>query len=500
MKSEPTSLRKSLVLVTVDCLRADHVGFMGYATSTTPFLDSIAKESYVFRKAVTAGAPTYFSLPSILSSRYPLDLGRDIVGLAPGEITLASALQSQGYATACFSAANPYVSNAFGYQQGFDVFEDFLSNDNEELKKDAESGNAWKRRLNRRVAQASQQLGALGAVYDELYFQYCQRSGPPATSMDELRRFPSADVLVSRACEWLESLKNKPFFLWLHLMDPHAPYYPADQARTWTQMAISPSRARYLNSYWNRSDLSASRWQNKRKEIVELYDAAVYWVDAQLSRLMQKLMSRQGWHDCVFALTADHGEEFLDHEGRFHFPNRLNEELIHVPLLVRVPERRSRSHESPFSLVDLGPTLLDAINIKPPVEFKGTSRWESVATLGDWHDPCIAEAVSGCTNPFILANRLRSRTMAVRDGRYKMQLQFETGLWELFDLESDPLEHFPIPENQEIGVRRRLLEIAQNHLQRSVNQRDTLLRLRSKLRQVHLQLPQSIEKSDYALQ
>ena len=449
---------------------------------------------------MTSGAPTYFSLPSILASRYPLGLGREIVGIAPGEATLASELRCKGYATACFSAANPYVSKMFGYDQGFDVFQDFLCPEDEVCTRVAPS-KGWKGQLNRYLAEASQQFGPFGAVYDELYFQYCQRiSGPAPTSLDELRRFPSADVLISSASEWLESLGSQPFFLWLHLMDPHAPYYPADQAMVRTETAISPSRAKYLNSYWSRSDLGPSRLQSKKKEIIDLYDAAVYWVDTQLSRLVQKLMSHQRWHDCLFAVTADHGEEFLDHGGRFHPPNRLHEELIHVPLVVRVPEGGSLSLDVPFSLLDLAPTLLEGLSVEAPRQFQGKSRWGNWARSEEWNDACVAEAISGCTNPFVSSSRLCSRVMVVRHGRYKLHLQFGTAEFQLFDLVADPQERFPIPDGEQSEVRRRLLGVAYQHLQQSMNQKDTLLRLRSKLRELQLQLPQSSNKPEYVLQ
>jgi len=100
----------SLVLITVDCLRADHVGFNGYSCPTTPFLDQLAKENVVVHNAIVAGTPTYYSFPAIMASRYPLALGRDIVGLAPGESTIASVLNECGYATAAFIAGNPLTS------------------------------------------------------------------------------------------------------------------------------------------------------------------------------------------------------------------------------------------------------------------------------------------------------------------------------------------------------------------------------------------------------
>ena len=116
---------RSLILVTVDCLRADHVGWLGYDRPTTPFLDSVATESTVFSKAMVAGTPTYYSFPGIMAARHPLALGRDIIGIAPGEPTIATILKQSGYATAAFVAANPYLSPRFGYDVGFDVFNDF---------------------------------------------------------------------------------------------------------------------------------------------------------------------------------------------------------------------------------------------------------------------------------------------------------------------------------------------------------------------------------------
>ena len=83
----------SMVLVTVDCLRADHVGFMGYGRPTTPFLDSLASESFVVPNAIVGGVPTYYSFPAILASRHPLAIGRDLIGLVPGETTLPSYLK-----------------------------------------------------------------------------------------------------------------------------------------------------------------------------------------------------------------------------------------------------------------------------------------------------------------------------------------------------------------------------------------------------------------------
>src|SRR5277367_3956391 len=134
-------LPRSLLLITVDCFRADHAGFLGYDRATTPFLDSLARESVIFSNAIVAGAPTYYSFPAMMASRYPLALGRDIVGLAPGEPTLASVLNEAGYATGAFLAANPYLSRRFGYDAGFEVFRDFLDAGNDSGSNDTQPAN-----------------------------------------------------------------------------------------------------------------------------------------------------------------------------------------------------------------------------------------------------------------------------------------------------------------------------------------------------------------------
>ena len=483
--------QKSIVLVTVDCLRADHVGFMGYERPTTPFLDSLASESFVFPTAIVAGAPTYYSFPAILASRYPLALGRDVLGLAPEEPTLASALKQSGYATASFGAANPYISSRFGYEQGFDTFRDFLD-EPEPLSNESVpvlSGNGWPSRLNRNLQKLNSAMGPLGFIYNELYFQYCQRVTPAAPTLDALRRFPSADIIVTEACQWLKSIGDTPFFLWLHLMDPHSPYYPKkDALALMGRESVSPYRARYLNSYWNRSDLGPRRFARHREEIVALYDAGVRWVDTQMARLTEALRGYGRWDDSIFAFTADHGEEFLEHGDRYHPPSRLMEELIHVPLLLRVPgNARKEVAKSPFSMLHLAPTLLDAAQLPIPATFEGRSYWPEVRQ-GASHDAvAISECVAGCTNPFHPENRLGPRVLSVREERFKLVLHFDPAAEQLFDLLADPGEQAPVAPDTQKPVRRRLLEIARTHLQRSSEQRDQRARVQARLCELQLE-------------
>jgi len=506
--------KRSLVLITVDCLRADHCGFYGYSRPTTPFLDALASESFVVPAAIVAGAPTYYSFPAILASRMPVALGRDVVGLAPGESTLATVLRESGHATGAFSAGNPYISPRFGYDQGFEVFRDFLDfgahTTQNTVGAGTPSGDSARGQLNRLIESLAGALG-LGRVYNELYFQYCMKIAPAAESVDALRRFPSAGILVDQAQSWLASVGQRPFFLWLHLMDPHSPYYPSNEAyRELAGRDIEPGRARYLNEYWNRSDLAPSALSGKRDEVVQLYDAGIRSVDRQIARLVDSLRQSHLWDDCVFALTADHGEEFLEHGGRYHSPVRLSEEIVRVPLLIRVPgERGAKVPASPMSHLHLAPTLLEVMGVQSPSAFQGRSLWTNLQREIAWADPAIAdpeivgpeivgpaiigpaiiECAYGCTNPFRAESRSASRLLAVRDARFKLVMRIEPGaIEEVYDLEADPAETRPSTDGPALETRKRLLQAAHEHVEKTVSARDPVMRLRARLRDLRCEI------------
>ena len=482
-----TGRQSSLVLVTVDCLRADRVGFMGFDQPTTPFLDRLAGESLVFPKAIAVGAPTYYSFPGIMGSRFPLALGRDVVGIAPGEPTLASTLRASGYRTAAFVAANPYLSPRFGYEQGFELFRDFLGDGLGPAGGAPEGPRAMRTHLNEKLSAWAHAMGPLGKLYDELYFQYCQRIAAPGdVSWDQLRRFPAADVLVGHALEWIQSLAGEPFFLWLHFMDPHAPYYPPAEALAALGTGnLSPSRGRYLNAAWNRGDLDDEGLRRYADDVRLLHDAGIRWVDMQLERFVGTLQSHSLWDSAVFVLTADHGEEFLDHGGRFHPPSRLHQELLHVPLLVRVPGAPKKAlSRAPFSHVHLAPTMLDAMAVIPPPEFEGGSRWSEVQCGGGW-ELALSESVGACTNPMDTTKRVGARMLAVQNERYKLVLDFDRGEEWMFDLDGDRGEQSPLPRDAQKAIRATLLRAALEHAQADPRSHD--LSLRARVREVGLE-------------
>jgi arylsulfatase A-like enzyme len=295
--------------------------------------------------------------------------------------------------------------------------------------------------------------------------------------------------MVDHARDWLMDLAGQPFFLWLHLMDPHSPYYPRQEAlKLMGQKSLNASRAQYLNSYWNRGDLAAPRLRRHREHIVALYDAGIRWVDTQVARLVDTLRGLGLWENCVTALTADHGEEFLDHGGRYHPPSNVAEELVRVPLLLHAPGLAQAGKVAvPFSLLHLAPTLLDLAGVPNPGSFRGRNHSQLLRMGKSWEDDAIVECVPGCMNPFVKENRLQARVLAVRETRYKLVFDFNSVTERFFDLEADPGELRPLPLDAERTVRKRLLDRARQHLSDSLRSRDADFRMAARLRDLRLE-------------
>jgi arylsulfatase A-like enzyme len=309
--------------------------------------------------------------------------------------------------------------------------------------------------------------------------------------MGTLRRFPSAEVMVDRAISWLRTRERRPFFLWLHLMDPHSPYYPSEEAyRTLTGREISASRARYVNEFWNRSDLPPARLQRKKGSIIELYDAGIRSLDTQVARLVSHFKQSDVWDECAFAVTADHGEEFLDHGRRYHAPVNLREEIIRVPLMIRDPDSAKREvTTAPFSHLHLAPTLLDMLGAPAPATFQGISRWRNLQQGMSWEDFAISECVYGCNNPFRGQDRLGATLLSVRSARHKLVVRIEAGsVEEIYDLETDPKEERPLLSGAQTEVRGQLLQSARNHIRKTLHDRPATMRLRGRLRDLGREL------------
>jgi len=407
----------SVVLITVDSLRADA---LGGADSPSPVLDSLAEDGVVFENAVAQGNWTPFSFPSIHGSR-PVFAESDDIGLASTP-TLAERLSEAGIETAGFNAANGFLTDHWGYDRGFDEFEPFV-----------ESGGYSKYLAAHPTVQAWVQLGtspfrraaaALRGESDERPFADVSRMGD----------------LEERATAFLERTDG-PFFLWVHYMDTHTPYVPAPRHIR----EVSDNHfgvLRMLGSHI-RTGLGWEVDERTLETLRTLYEATVRQVDASVGRLLETLDAEGHADDTAVVVAGDHGEEFLDHGHLAHYP-KLYRELVDVPYIVSTPDGDRQRVETPVGLDTIPPTVCDLLSLSPADEWDGESvapavRGEAVEDRG----PVVSAAVRGET---VTSQPIpRSRTdgellLSARDERYTYIEFTESGRCELYDRANDPAE------------------------------------------------------------
>src|SRR6266571_943104 len=296
-----------VLLITIDTLRADHVGAYGYAAAQTPGLDRLAREGVLLEEAVAQVPQTRPSHASLFTGRYPFEHGiRDNISAPlPSKIpTLATLLARAGYDTAAFIGAYP-VSRASGLDQGFATFDDPFG-----------AGEA---------TPPHPTLSPRG-----------ERDGW------EPRSERRASEVVDRALAWLGKPHDKPFFLWIHLYDPHAPYE-----------SPAPFRQRFAK---------------------HPYDGEIAYADAQANRLLAWLDRARRRANTMVVATSDHGEGLGDHRESEHML-LVYDSTLRVPMLVSWPGhlRAGARVGGQFRSVDLLPTVLDLLAL-PPVPTSGASR------------------------------------------------------------------------------------------------------------------------------
>jgi arylsulfatase A-like enzyme len=353
----------NLLLITVDSLRPDHLGCLGYTRSLSPRIDRLASEGVLFSQALAHGPRSPASLPAILASIYQsAGVERE---LPPGATTLAEVLRAHGYATAGFCAGNIYLSHYYGYQRGFDEFEDFLT-----LGQAAEppgrkgSGRlAPLRSCLRRILEES-------GRYDPAFLLLSstlrgKKNIADMAKAEDVHPFEAGETMNEQALAWLSRPRQCPFFLWLHYMDVHFPYLPRV--------------AHYRPADYGRFALSLlclllKRYGYPRRVLVDLYDDRIRDMDCILGRLLDRLLADGLLQDTVIVLTADHGEEFWEHGGWVHGA-KLYEELLRVPLMMKGPGLpRGVVIPGQVGLIDLAPTILDILGVAGKVDsFQGTS-------------------------------------------------------------------------------------------------------------------------------
>jgi arylsulfatase A-like enzyme len=355
--------RPNLLLITIDALRADHLGCLGYPRKVSPHIDRLASEGTLFTQAIANGPRSPASFPSMMASIHQSAGARQEI--PQQATTLAEVLKKHGYATAGFCAGNVYISRYYGYQRGFDLFQDFLTLESGEGRPSRESTGklAPLKRFVRRILENS-------GRYDPAFLLFSsalrgQKNIADMAKSEDVHPFEGGEVLNEHAKAWLSRPWDRPFFLWLHYMDVHFPYLPR--------------LSRYRPSDYGRFVLSLiclllGLYAYPRRVLVDLYDERIRDADEILARFLNWLQRRGLYEDTLVVLTADHGEEFHEHGGWVHGA-KLYDELLRVPLLMKGPGLVPGAVVGrQIGLIDLAPTILDLLGIQEKVEsFQGSS-------------------------------------------------------------------------------------------------------------------------------
>jgi arylsulfatase A-like enzyme len=332
---------RNVLLVTIETTRADHVGAYGYARETTPRFDAWSAGGVLFEQHSSVSPRTNPSVASILTARYPHEHGTRSI-LLPLERecrSLGEIFRDAGYRTAGIQT-HPRLVSASGFGQGFDEY------------------------------------------------------------LDDFRGHPRADQSLGLAWEWIESASRgrRPWFLWVHVMDPHWPYEPPE---SWASR-FGPPDPRPQRLY---EDLRAKRrrigqviFRNEMPPdevaaFVNLYDAEIRFTDEELGRLLGRLERAGLSEKTAVCVTADHGESLGEHDYFFEHGDLGTEPEIRVPLAIALPGAIPAAVRVPWTTrsIDIAPTLLDLAGLPAEGTFRGSSLapyWNG-GTVED--RPCFGE-------------------------------------------------------------------------------------------------------------
>ncbi len=342
---------KNVILITVDCLRADHLNCYGYKRLTSPFISSLARKGWMFTNMFSNSSYTCASVASMITSTYPFDYGEYFEFSTPARLSrkrvlLSEILKTHGYSTAFFHD-NPYLSPIFGYNRGFDLVVDFGETGQVSPKIKRPVLSIFR---NKKIQKVMWRIKNFTS-YLRWYFQ-------------DIPLNTNAETVFKEVYKWVRKT-NSPYFLWTHLMGTHTPYSPMHKILDEFRI----SKFNVIRTVYK--PFGRRKFTDEWIEVFKyLYDVQIYQLDYILSNYLRRLVGGNA-EDTYVIITADHGEEFskkgIGHAGR------LTPELLHVPLIVYGGGLEPKIIDVKASLINLAPTILDLLEIEKPESYRGES-------------------------------------------------------------------------------------------------------------------------------
>ena len=404
----------NIILITIDALRADHLSFMGYKRNTSPFLHKIAEEGTIFIHAFSNSCWTAAAFPSIFSSDYPV--WGDKYGIE-NRIVIQEILKDRGYQTAAFHS-NPWLSRHYKYDKGFDYFEDYL--DKNYLENESTNSRA---RIKKHVGKFIQTYNCLYTIVN-----ISRRTKSLLLPNEYNVPYIDALTLTNDVISWLKNQGKEPFFLWVHYMDPHSPQVYAPLPNK----IKGPLNKGELKKRLHRTKGSERICVNCLVDLINRYDSRIRYVDYAIENLFVYLEKNNITNTSLLIITADHGEEFLDH-GNFGHSPKLYDELIHVPLIIKGPNiPKSKKIDTLVQHLDIAPTILDMLDFSVSDSFFGKNLFEETKRQG-----IISEVSNELPNKIEVA--LSKLKVAYRTKEWKY-IYSADGEDELYNIKEDPRE------------------------------------------------------------
>lgn len=412
-----TGDQPNIILLTVESLRADHIGCYGYERDTTPHLDALAMEGVLFERAHSVTSWTLASHASIFTGLYPS--AHRTIGpkdkLGDAYVTLAEELSKCGYQTAGV-VSGTYLQQYYNLHQGFE------------------------------------------------YYDTDPVRAPNTPAEEDVTNKQMQEAMFKFLREHRDT--KRPFFLFGYYWDPHHLYIPP---APFDEMFVPPgAKEPKTIQFHPLFQLGKHLTEANLAHVVAQYDGEIRCTDEYLGRLFALLRELDLWENTAIIVTADHGEEFYDH-GRNSHKNNLYQESIHVPLVIKPPGKAEPRRDSRLvNLIDLYPTVLDFAGCKAsqphsghslldgtpdadrPVFFELKTIWtfNRKSTGEEWQEVQLWTAVRQGDYKLIHINDI-SKPGTVLSGVAGSAGPGER--WELYDLAADPAEKSPLGvEHEEI--------------------------------------------------
>jgi arylsulfatase A-like enzyme len=416
----PPKDKPNVLLISIDTLRADRLGAYGYRLDTSPAIDALAKRGVRFADTTVAWPKTWPSVAAMVTGKPPQTNGillRPRRPLPAENVTLAEALHGNGYATGAV-VANVNLAKSFGFDQGFEHYVE-----------------SW-------AEEAVKQTGSASF-----------RNSPGL-----VKRFTNGERVTDQALTALDALgngKDKPFFLWLHYIDPHGPYVPPPAfARFFVGAHESrPVPLEDLPPYQLQIDPATGQVSNDIGFYEGQYDREIRSLDDQIGRLLKALDERGLTRDTLIVFTADHGESLWENDYYLEHGDVPYQTTAAVPLIFALDGRfrGGRVVEHPVGVIDLYATILALTKTSPPPGIASTS----LLPVLEGEDDATPR------NVFMISGKYEPWQLSIREGPWKLVLlrapQDRDWLHAperaLYDLSRDPHEQHDVSaENAELAA------------------------------------------------